>query len=247
LIARRALTQAGSLLLLGLVWQGLVLALPGTTLSSPAQVARAFTVALHGDLLHHVGITLARVAAAFITALSLGTLIGLALGRLPALDGLLDGWVGFFLNLPALVTTILCFLWFGLTEAATLAAVAANKVPSVIVTVREGARALDPGYSALARAFRFGAWKRLRHVLLPQLAPYLVVAARNGLAMIWKIVLVVELLGRSDGVGFKLHLLFQMFDVAGILAYSLVFIVLIQAVELALLAPLQRRIEVWRG
>ncbi len=247
MIARRALAQAGSLLLLGIAWQGLVLAVPGTVLASPLQVAQALSAALQGDMLHHLSVTLARVAAAFTVALSLGTLIGLALGRLPALDGLVDGWVGFFLNLPALVTTILCFLWFGLTETATLAAVAANKIPSVVVTIREGARALDPGYAALARTYRFGRWKTLRHVLMPQLAPYLVVAARNGLALIWKIVLVVELLGRSDGIGFKLHLLFQMFDIAGILAYSLSFIAIVQVIEVALLSPFQRRIEAWHG
>ena len=30
-------------------------------------------------------------------------------------------------------------------------------------------------------------------------------AARGGISLIWKIVLVVELLGRSDGIGFKLN------------------------------------------
>jgi NitT/TauT family transport system permease protein len=248
-LTARLARQALSLLLLAAAWQGLVLMLPGNSvLPSPAHVAGTFTTALlHGDLLRQVAVTLARVAAAFVLALSLGTVIGVALGRCKVLDGLLDGWVTFFLNLPALVTTILCFMWFGLGEPATVAAVAVNKIPSVVVTVREGARALDPNYAAVARAYNFGPWRSLRHVVLPQLAPYLVVAARNGLALIWKIVLVVELLGRSDGIGFKLHVLFQLFDVPGILAYSLAFIAVVQAIELALLAPLERRIEVWRG
>ena len=72
-------------------------------------------------------------------------------------------------------------------------------------------------------------------------------AARTGLALIWKIVLVVELLGRSDGIGFKLHVFFQNFDVTGILAYSLAFIVVVQAIELAVLAPLDRMTRAWRG
>jgi len=59
-------------------------------------------------------------------------------------------------------------------------------------------------------------------------------------------VLVVELLGRSDGIGFKLHLFFQNFDVAGILAYSLAFILVVQAIELLLLAPLDRKASAWR-
>ena len=57
------------------------------------------------------------------------------------------------LNLPALVI-ILAYVWFGLNEAAAIGAVALNKIPNVVVTVREGARALDPGLDEMARAYR---------------------------------------------------------------------------------------------
>ena len=243
----RIVWQALSLALLLAAWQSASLAAPAATLPPPAMVLAVLVKALgQGDLLHHLAATLARVAISFALALSLGSVIGMMLGRVAVLDRLFDFWVVFFLNLPALVTAILCFVWFGLGEGAALTAVALNKIPSVVVTLREGARTLDAGYGDLARIYRLGRWLTLRHVVLPQLAPYLMVAARSGLALIWKIVLVVELLGRSDGIGFKLHLFFQSFDVAGILAYSLAFILVIQAIELALLAPLERKAAHWR-
>jgi len=71
-------------------------------------------------------------------------------------------------------------------------------------------------------------------------------ATRSGLALIWKIVLVVELLGRSDGVGFQLHMAFQVFDVAAILAWSLAFIAVVQAIEWLVLQPVERRATRWR-
>lgn len=244
---RRIAWQALSLILLLATWQTGSLIAPAATLPPPGLVLAALVKAAgQGDLLQHLGVTLARVAAAFALALTVGSVLGVALGRVAALDRLFDGWVVFFLNLPALVTAILCFVWFGLTEGAALAAVALNKIPGVVVTLREGARTLDPAYGDLARVYRLGRWTALRHVVLPQLMPYLMVAARSGLALIWKIVLVVELLGRSDGIGFKLHLFFQGFDVAGILAYSLAFILVIQAIELAFLAPIERRAAHWR-
>jgi NitT/TauT family transport system permease protein len=57
---------------------------------------------------------------------------------------------------------------------------------------------------------------------------------------------VVELLGRSNGVGFQLGLYFQMFDVAGILAYALAFIAVVQLIEWAILQPLEHRLSQWR-
>jgi NitT/TauT family transport system permease protein len=82
--------------------------------------------------------------------------------------------------------------------------------------------------------------------VLPQLYPYLFGAARSGLALIWKIVLVVELLGRSNGVGFEIQLYFQLFDVAHILAYSLAFMIIVQAAEWLVMNPLERRVGAWR-
>jgi NitT/TauT family transport system permease protein len=71
-------------------------------------------------------------------------------------------------------------------------------------------------------------------------------AARSGLALIWKIVLVVELLGRSNGVGFQLGTFFQFFDITGILAYTFAFAAVVLVVEAILMRPLERRLTRWR-
>ncbi len=202
---------------------------------------------MHGPLLFHLGITLARVAASFVLAMAVGVAIGVALGRSRSADALFDSWLVLLLNLPALVVVVLAYVWFGLTEAATIGAVAVNKIPTVAVTLREGARALERDYAEMARSFRIGSWRSLRHVVLPQLEPYLFASARSGLALVWKIVLVAELLGRSNGVGFEIQLYFQVFDVAHILAYTVAFAGVVQIIEWGLLQPLERRAGRWRG
>src|SRR5690606_7658105 len=98
----------------------------------------------------------------------------------------------------------------------------------------------------MAEAYRFGRYKTLRHIIWPQLYPFFIAASRTGLALIWKIILVVELLGRSNGMGFQLHLFFQMFNVSAILAYTIAFVVVIQLIEIGLLKPLDRHAQRWR-
>ena len=236
-----------SLLALVMLWQIAAGLAESRVLPPPLAVLEVLVEGLaNGELLYHLAVTLARVAASFLLAMALGVAIGIALGRSRLLDRIFDGWLILFLNLPALVTIILCYVWFGLVEAAAIAAVAINKIPNVVVTVREGARALDPSYFEMARSFRLSRAKVLRYVVLPQLVPFMVAAARSGLALIWKIVLVVELLGRSDGVGFQLSVFFQLFDVAAILAYTLAFVAVVQVIELAGLQPLERRVNRWR-
>ena len=65
------------------------------------------------------------------------------MGRREKLDDYFDGWLILALNVPALVTIILCFIWFGLNEVAAILAVAINKIPTVTVILREGTKALN--------------------------------------------------------------------------------------------------------
>ncbi len=199
-----------------------------------------------GELFVHIGITLWRVIASFTLAIFIGMTIGLLMGVSNRANEILDPWLLFFLNLPALVVIILAYIWLGLTEVAAVLAVAVNKIPNVVVTLREGARAMDSGLQNMALVFQFGWWKKLRHVVMPQLAPYIAAATRSGISLIWKIVLVVELLGRSDGVGFQLHLQFQLFNIAGIMAWGLTFVIIMQFVELFLVQPFERYVNRWR-
>jgi NitT/TauT family transport system permease protein len=238
------LAAAAALLL---VWQIGAYAAGSRLLPSFTAVLRAMArETLSGALPWNLAITLGRVAAAFAISLVLGSALGIAMGRWRQLDLWLDNAVTVLLNMPALVIIVLLYVWFGLNETVAIAAVALNKLPSTTIVLREGARALDPMLDEMAASFRMPRWRVLRHVVLPQLAPYFFAAARSGLALIWKIVLVVELLGRSNGVGFQIQIYFQLFDVTMILAYTLAFILVVQIIEWAALRPLENRASQWR-
>ena len=200
-----------------------------------------------GVLWWSLAATLARVTLSFTLAMLIGTAIGLALGRNETANKFFDVWLILFLNLPALVIIALCYVWMGPWESTAITAVALNKIPSAAVQMREGARSLSRDLDEMALVYRFGWWNTFRHVTLPQLAPFFAAAARSGLALVWKIVLVVEALGgHSTGVGHQIYTAFQSFDVPVILAYALSFIIVIQIIEAGLLQPLQARLNRWK-
>ena len=199
-----------------------------------------------GELPFQMSCTLARVTGSFAIAMMLGAVAGYAMGRSKALDRYADPWLIVLINVPALVTIIFAYIWIGLDETAAILAVAINKLPNVIVVMREGARALDPELDEMARAFKFSWLTRIRQVVIPQLAPYLAASSRSGLSIVWKIVLVVELIGRPNGVGFVLGSAFSLFDMARILSYAICFIALMLVIESLLVQPLERRANRWR-
>src|SRR6266851_8081848 len=225
----------------------------GSEIAGPRMLPGPQTVSLalwaeaqSGALAFHLGATLARVAVAFVIAMAIGTALGVWMGRSRLADRLADPWLVALLNLPALVIIVLAYVWAGLTETAAIVAVALNKLPNATVTVREGARSLDRQLDEMAQVFLMSRWVRLRHVLIPQLAPYLAAATRSGLSLVWKIVLIVELLGRPNGVGLEIGIAFQLFDVTRILAYALAFIAVMLAIETFLVQPFERHVARWR-
>lgn len=237
----------GSLAVLIAIWEVAAFIAASRYLPGPVAVVEVMVrEAQAGELWVNITATLIRVAFSFVIAMFIGSAIGVSLGRHPGADRFFDTWLIFFLNLPALVIIVLCYIWFGLTEVAAVTAVAVNKIPNVAVTMREGARSLSKDLEEMAQAYHFGRWKTLRHVTIPQLAPYFAAAARSGLALVWKIVLVVEAFGRSDGVGHQLNIAFQLFDVPMILAYALAFIIVVQIIEMAIMQPLMARANKWR-
>jgi NitT/TauT family transport system permease protein len=228
-------------------WVGAWLAADPQRLPAPDRVLTlAWHEILNGALPLNVGITLARVLAAFAVAMVVGSVLGYLAGRRPRLNAVIDPWMVIALNLPVLVVIVLCYIWLGLNEVAAVLAVAVAKIPTVFVMLREGARTLDPGLDELSEVYRLPLLRRLRWVTAPQMLPYLAAAARSGLSITWKIVLVVELMGRPNGVGFVLNMYFQNFDVTGIVAYGLGFAAIMLVVETTVLQPWEKRANAWR-
>ena len=244
---KATLFRLAPLLLLVLVWQFCSSIASTGALPAPLAVMSVIAAeARSGALFVNLAATLARVAASFVLAMALGTVLGVAMGRNKTIDHLCDPMLIVLLNLPALVVIVLAYIWVGLNETAAIGAVALNKLPNTTVTLREGTRALDKGLDEMAQVFAMPFSTRIRHVVLPQLAPYLAAAMRSALSLVWKIVLFVELLGPSNGVGFEIGIAFQLFDVTRLLAYALPFVGLMLAIETFLVRPVERHVSRWR-
>lgn len=230
------------------VWQGLALVFMSRLFPGPIAVgAELWRLASAGSLVADLAKTLVRASLGFVLAMAIGTVLGIVLGRMRWADRLFSAWLVVGLNLPAIVVAIVVYIWLGLTELALILAVVINKVPLVIATVREGVRSFSRDYDELALALRMPLGRRLRLIALPQLLPFLLAAARTGLSLIWKIVLVFEVLGSDGGIGYRISVMFQFFDITGILAYTAAFVGVVLAFEYGVLRVLERRLLRWRS
>lgn len=236
-----------SLLSLIIIWQSLSILANSDVFPSIVDILRSFfDHLLNKDLIFHVGITLQRVLIAFLIAMFIGIILGILMGLSSKIDNFFDIFLIIGLNIPALVTIIICYIWFGLTDFSAVLAVIINKVPIVVVNIREGVKSMDKKYLQMAQIYNLSWSDIFRKIYLPQIYPYIMATTRLTISLIWKIVLVVELLGRSDGVGFQIAMFFQDFDIKSIFAYSFAFIFIVILIEKIVLNPIENRVKKWR-
>jgi NitT/TauT family transport system permease protein len=233
-----------SIFLFIIIWQSVAIIANSDVFPSVVDILKSFFEhLLHKDLIYHTGITLQRVFIAFFIAMAIGIFLGIVMGLSSKIDSLLDIFLIIGLNMPALVTIIICYIWFGLTDFSAILAVIINKVPIIIVNIREGVKNIDKKYLDLAHIYDISQKDIVTKIYLPQIYPYIMATTRLTISLIWKIVLVVELLGRSDGVGFQIALFFQDFDITSIFAYSFAFIFIVILIESIFLNPLEKRMR----
>ncbi len=200
-----------------------------------------------GALLMHLWITTKRVLVSFGVAMVLGVALGSAMGMSKRIDDLLQGWLVVSLTIPRILLFVVAYLSIGLNDRALVIALIITIVPTIVVSIREGSRAVDSALVEMATAFRRGPTSIFTRVVLPQLAPFIVGTARGSLALTWKMVVLGELLGRTSGVGYQISFYFQFFNMTGILAYGLTMMLLLAVIDQGVMGTLQRLAFRWRA
>lgn len=228
-------------------WSIISLLLPENLFPGPARTAAVlWDNVLGGEVGAHLSITLLRVAGGFVLAMLIGIPVGVVMGLYRRAERVLDLWVMVGLTIPSLCYTIICFIWFGLNEVATILAIAITTAPSIAINLWEGVKDIDGKLVDMARVFETSRPRLFRRVVLPQVMPYIMAASRFGLGVIWKITVLVELLGRPNGVGFKLFYWYQLANMEQVLAWTLLFTLVMLAIELGIFKQLDDWLFGWR-
>ncbi|MGX1793767.1 ABC transporter permease [Microbacterium sp. NPDC055312] len=222
--------------------------LPGNVLPDP------FTVGVDmvqitfgtGEAWSHIAATLIRVLIAFGIGLAVATAVGLFMGLNAKASAFFELWIVVGMILPSLVIVILTFMILGLNELGTVVAGVLTTVAMTTVNVWEGAKGLDSKLIVMARSLRVPRWRIVRQIIIPQLAPTLMGSARFSLGLVWKLILFIELLGRSSGVGYQINHYYELFNMTRVLSYSLVFLAVMLFLELGVLGFIERRLFRWR-
>lgn len=191
--------------------------------------------------------SLFRIFVGFFVSLLFGTAIGVAMGVSTQNEDYLYIIVLIGMMIPSLSWAMITLVVLGLSEIAIISAIVLTTTPFIAVTVWEGVKDINQDLLEMATMYDLSGYNRMRHVIVPQISPYVFSAARYGLGLCWKITVVVELLGASSGIGYQLNAAFNLFSLEAVFAWTLILIVIMIFVEYGIIRTISRHVFSWRG
>jgi NitT/TauT family transport system permease protein len=171
-------------------------------LAAPSQIAVAiYTLAVTGQLWHHVGVSAAEFALGYVIAAILGIALGLAMASSATMKRALQPWVSGLYATPTIALAPLFILWFGIGIWSKVIVVITLVLFPVAINTEAGLRTTSERLIEMLRSFGATPRQIFFKVSLPSAVPFILAGLKLGIGRGLIGVVVAELFGSRAGLG----------------------------------------------
>jgi NitT/TauT family transport system permease protein len=246
--AARTLTlRLGSIVMMLILWWIMTFFFPPSLIPHPIDTLMEVGAIVNtGQFLSEMGSTLRRVGVGFAIAMLIAIPLGIVMGTIKSLENFFEPPVILGLTMPGLVWAVMAIMFFGLNETSAYAAVSITILPMLAISLWQGTKSIDKDLIDMSTAFHASAWSKVIDVIVPQLISHILAAIRYGLGLAWKVVVVVEMFGFSNGVGYQVVRGFNIFSMKQVMAWAITFLIVMIIIEFGIIGWLESRVTRWR-
>ncbi len=228
------------------IWWVLYLIYPRLLPSPLSTVREAFRLVADGTFFFHMYQSLRRVLVGAVIAMLLSVGVGIYMGTVAMGERFFQPLVILGLTIPGLMWALIAVMLFGINEFSPYFAVTVTIFPMLVINIWAGVKSLDKELIDMSHVFHFTKWMKISQVILPQLVPNIFAATRYGLGLAWKVVVVVEMFGTSNGIGYQVMKAYQVFNMEDVIAWTITFAATMIAIEYGVINFVERRLTAWR-
>ena len=227
---RHLLREAGTiypLLLIAAVWEAIAQLgfIRGIFLPRLSTVIALIPrLAVNGELIQPLFISLYRAAGGLIIALVIGVTLGFVMARNRTVRFLIEPLVSFGFSSPKIAFLPIFILWFGIDHLSKILLVALTSVFPFIVSAYEGARNVTVNQLWAARAMGTSNTALLWRVVLPASLPSLMSGLRVAIPYALMTAFTAEMIAGGGGLGGALVLAQRYFETPTVFAYILIML-----------------------
>ena len=231
-----------------MAWAVVAAVIDDNIVPRPLEVfARVIDIVASGEAASNFATTLAKIGAGFALAVAAGLPLGFLMGRSAFMNSYLSLPMFVLGNVPGLTYAVFALVIFGVGPGGPIVVSALVAVPFIAINVAEGVRSVDGDLLRMCEAFERSPRDVLRHVYLPAVSAFVLVGVRYGFAMAWKVEALTEVFGAQNGVGFMIRKAYQEFQVDDMLAWTMLFVIVMILIERGLGAPRAPFVRVEKG
>jgi sulfonate transport system permease protein len=158
--------------------------------------------------------SLGRFTAGYVLAASVGIVAGTAIGLVPWLRRGTQPLTELLRSIPPPLLFPFAIVLLGIGDDSKVALIALGSVWPVLLSTVDGVRGVDPEVLDVARGFRIDGWARVRRFVLPAASPRIVSGLRIALSVALLLMVVSEMQGGTNGLGFHIRYAHRTFETA---------------------------------
>ena len=178
-------------------------------------------------------------------AIASGVVLGVIIGWYRRLAMLVEPFLTALYSTPRVALVPLILIWFGIGMWSKVFIVFINAVFPVLINTIGGVRAIDHDLLKAARAYCASDWQIFTTVVVPGAVPFILTGVRQAVSLGLIGVVVGEMFGGSEGIGFMVNYGGQTFQTDTV--FLGVAIIAIAGITLTWLAEqLEKRFSRWR-
>ena len=178
-------------------------------------------------------------------AIAAGVVLGVAIGWYRRLAMVFEPFVNALYATPRVALVPLILIWFGIGMWSKVFIVFINAFFPVLINTIGGIRATDADLLRAARAFCASDWQIFKTVAIPGAVPFILTGVRQSVALGLIGVVVGEMFGGSEGIGFMTNYGGQNFQ-TDVVFLGVVIIATTGMVLTWVAERLERRFSRWR-
>ncbi|MCP6682468.1 ABC transporter permease [Bacillus nakamurai] len=231
------------------IWQiiGSLGVVSATVLPAPFAIVQTVKELVgSGELWVHLQISLYRAAAGFLLGAGLGLIFGFLVGFSKRTEAYLDPSLQMLRTVPHLAVTPLFILWFGFDETSKILLIALGAFFPVYINTFLGIRGVDAKLFDVARVLEFNWYQQMTKLILPASLPNILLGIRLSLGIAWLGLVVAELMGSSEGIGYMIMDARQFSQTNKVFVGIIIFAVVGKLTD-SLVRILERRLLKWRN
>jgi NitT/TauT family transport system permease protein len=175
-------------------------------ISSPSRVILAvITISRDGSLLKHLGVSANEFILGYGVAILIGFPVGIILGWFKVVRAAFGPFIAAMQATPRIALMPLFIIWFGLGITSKIVVVLLSAIFPLIVNLQVAMSTIDADLVHVARAYGASRWQIFRSIALPTSLPFLITGLRLAAGRGLLGVIVAEVFGGSEGIGYMIQ------------------------------------------